>query len=133
MNFLYHGSATSGIKILEPRKRFTPAGKIEYAAIYASTLPLIAAVHSFPWTSDEGIDFDILEKEITLAIPDSLKDRLQKPISIYEVSAKRFRHTAEDETGYTRHSIEPVEVLEENKYTSVIEAFKELGGEIKLI
>ena len=101
MDFLYHGSATSGIRLLEPRKRFTPAGKIEYAAVYASTHPIIAAVHSFPWTSDEGIDFEIVGEKVTLIIPDLLKDRLQQSVSIYKVSAEKSQHTSEDETGYT--------------------------------
>ena len=133
MEYLYHGSTVSGIKVLEPHKRFTPAAKIEYAAIYASSLPLIAAAHAFPWTSDEGIDFTINDGTVVLSVPMILKDRLNQPISIYKVSADKFRLTTEEETGYTWDTEESIEVLEEILYSSVNQAFRKLGGTITLI
>ncbi len=89
-------------------------------------------MHSFPWTSDEGIDFEVIDGKVMLIVPKALEDRLEQPISIYKVSAEKFQHTTEEETGYTWHAIEPIEVLEERKYASVIEAFRELGGMIRL-
>jgi hypothetical protein len=133
MEFLYHGSTTPGIKILEPRKRFTPSEGIEFSAIYATSLPIIGAVHSFPWTSDEGIDFGMGDGKVTLTVPKALKDGLEQPISIYKVLAKNFQHTTEEETGYTWHATEPIVVLEEKKYANVIEAFRELGGAIRFL
>ena len=102
MEFLYHGSIAQDITVLEPRKRFTPAGKIEYAAIYASPLPIIAAVHAFPWSSDEGIDFALTDDQrLILSIPKQYVDRLEQSISIYKISSESFQHTIEDEVGYT--------------------------------
>lgn len=55
--FFYHGSSTDGINRLEPRLRYTPGEELDSpASIYASDLPAFAAAHSFPWSSDEGID-----------------------------------------------------------------------------
>ena len=134
MEYLYHGSTISGLKILEPRKRFTPAGKIEYATVYASPLAIVAAAHSFPWASDEGIDFKISDKsELELLVPKLQAERLDQPISIYTVSAEHFRPTTEDETGLTYHTEESVEVLGESAYPSATEAIKVLGGTITLI
>ena len=64
MEYLYHGSTTQNIKRLEPRIRYTPAGKIDYSAIYASPLAAYAAAHSFPWSSNEGVDLDVLNNQI---------------------------------------------------------------------
>jgi hypothetical protein len=64
MEFLYHGSTVQGLKTLEPKKRFTPAGAIDYSAIYASRSPAFAICHSFPWSSDEGIDIETKDEGI---------------------------------------------------------------------
>ncbi len=133
MNHLYHGSTTQNIKVLEPRKRYTPQGKIDYSAIYATPLPGYAATHSFPWSTDEGVGLDVDESGISLSIPKNLKDRLQVPISIYKVSAEGFEQTKEELTGYTWHTINPVQVLEEIKYSSVENALIELDVEFKYI
>lgn len=133
MEYLYHGSAAHNIKILEPRKRYTPQGKINYSAIYATPLPAFAAAHSFPWSTDEGVELDVEENEVTLSIPKSLKERLQIPISIYKVQAEGFEYTEEESSGYTWHTIHPVEVIEEAKYPSVEIALKELGVKFRYI
>lgn len=131
--FLYHGSTTQNLKILEPRKRYTPAGKIEYAAIYATPLIPFAIAHSFPWSSDDGIGLDVIKDNISISVPKNLKDRLQVPISIYKISNEGFELTKEEETGYTWHSINPTKVIEEIKFSSVEEALKQLGSKLEYI
>ncbi len=132
MQYLYHGSTTQHIKKLEPRKRYTPAGKIEYSAIYATPVPGFAAAHAFPWSSDEGISLDVSEKDgVELFVPKKLQERLQVPISIYKISAEGFEHTKEEESGYTWHITTPVEVIEEIQYSSVEMALRELGTRVE--
>ncbi len=132
-NFLYHGSAVQNLKVLEPRKRYTPAGKIEYSAIYATPLLPYAIAHSFPWSSDEGVGLDIVKDNISISIPKAIKDRLKVPISVYKISSENFELTKEEETGYTWHSTKPVQVLEEIKYESVEEALKEVGAVVEYV
>jgi len=133
MTYLYHGSTTQNIKTLEPRKRYTPQGKIDYSAIYATPLIAYAATHSFPWSSDEGVGLDVGDTKIFFNIPEALQERLQVPISIYKISDEHFKHTEEEVTGYTWHTTEPVDVLEEKQYSSVEAALKELGVDFKYI
>ena len=71
MPHLYHGSTTQHIKVLEPRQRYTPQGKIEYAAIYATPLTAYAASHSFPWSTDEGVKLDVVDGIVEMSIPTS--------------------------------------------------------------
>ncbi|MBU3668365.1 MAG: hypothetical protein FGM57_00170 [Candidatus Taylorbacteria bacterium] len=130
MKYLYHGSTTQNIKTLEPRKRYTPQGKIDYSAIYAKPLPAYAAAHSFPWSTDEGVGLDVEEHGVDLSIPNSLKERLQVPVSIYKLAPDSFEHTEEELTGYTWHTTKPIEILEEVKYPSVEVALKELGAKL---
>jgi hypothetical protein len=130
MQYLYHGSTTQNLKRLEPRKRYSPAGKIDYSAIYATPLPAYAAAHSFPWSSDEGVGLDVTEKGVELSVPKKMKDRLQVPISIYKLASDGFRYTKEEETGYTWHTIVPVDIIEEKKYPTVETALHELGARL---
>lgn len=141
-NRLYHGSTTQGLKILKPARRYTPAGKIAFAAVYATPLPAYAAAHSFPWSSNEGIDVKISDgedegisknKKVTLIVPAALHERLNMPISIYVVAADGFEHTREESTGHTWHATRQTAVLEEMKYTSVKEALETWGGEVKFL
>jgi hypothetical protein len=131
MNHLYHGSTTQNIKVLEPRKRFTPAGKIDFDAIYASPLPAFAAAHSFPWSSEEGIGLDVNRDKVVLSVPMKFADRVYVPVSIYKLSSDDFEQTKEEETGFTWHTTKNAPVIEEQKYGSVMEAIKQLGGEIE--
>ena len=133
MKYLYHGSIIQNIKILEPRKRYTPQGKIDYPAIYATPLPAYAAAHSFPWSTDEGFGLDVDEHGVGLSIPKNLRERLQVPISIYKLSSEGFEHTKEELTGQTWHKTNPVEVIEEVKYPSVEVALKELGAKFHYV
>ena len=127
---LYHGSVVQNLKTLEPRKRYTPSGSIEYAAIYATPLPGFAAAHSFAWSSDEGIELDVEYEKISMIVPNELKERLNTPISIYTLPSETFEHTTEEGTGATWHTTEPVNILEEKKYTSVLEALMEHGVQL---
>lgn len=133
MDYLYHGSTTQNLKTLEPRKRYTPQGKIDYSAIYATPLPGYAATHSFPWSSDEGVDLEVIENKISFSIPKILAERLQVPISIYKISNENFEHTQEEVTGYTWHTTQPVEIIEEKQYESVEIALKELGVDYRYV
>ena len=133
MEYLYHGSIIQNLKILKPRKRYTPAGKIDFAAIYATKLPAYAACHSFPWSSKEGIDLNIIGNKISLEIPSKFKDRLKTPISIYKISSKDFEHTKEESTGLTWHSKKQTPIIEEVKYASVKEALEILGAKLIIL
>ncbi len=95
MNYLYHGSTIQNLKVLEPRKRFTPGEDFQEAVIYATPVPAYAAAHAFPWSSDEGFDLETNDN-IELIVPSSRKERLGIPISIYKVSADSFERTFEE-------------------------------------
>ena len=131
MEFLYHGSTTQALLTLEPRKRYTPAGKIDFAAIYASPNPSFAAMHSFPWSSDEGFDITIDSNQMTLVVPSNKAQRLDVPISIYKISVNGFQITEEETTGETWHTTKSARVLEEMKYNSVKDALDALGVSIR--
>lgn len=133
MPHLYHGSTIQNLTTLIPHNRYSPAGAISYGAIYATPSTAFAATQAFPWSSDEGIDVEINENKMTLLIPLSMKDRLLVPISIYKVSVDTFIHTKEEYTGYTWHTTVPIEVIEEVKYESVLDAFEKLGVEVKYV
>ena len=131
MNYLYHGSTTQNIKTLEPRHRYSPSGKIDYDAIYATPLPAYACTHSFPWSSKEGVTLNVADGRMTFIVPKDFKDRLQVPISIYKIPDTDFVHTKEETTGYTWHTIKPVNVIEEVKYESVESALIEFGVDLR--
>ncbi|MEZ4114151.1 MAG: hypothetical protein R3B65_01685 [Candidatus Paceibacterota bacterium] len=125
MKYLYHGSVTQNIKTLEPRKRFTPNGEINYSAIYATPSIGFAVCHSFPWSTNEGVDLSIEDGKIKMVIPKDLEGRLLVPISVYKIEDTNFELTKEESTGYTWHSIKPAGILEEIQYKNVLEAMKE--------
>ena len=124
---LYHGSVTQNIKVLEPRHRYSPAGKIDYGAIYATPLKGYAATHSFPWSSADGVGLDVIEGVVSISVPAKLRERLLVPISIYKISSENFNFTEEEVSGQTWHSTTPTPVIEEIRYPDVETAFKELG------
>jgi hypothetical protein len=127
MEYLYHGSTTQNLKNLEPRKRFTPNGDIDYSAIYATPSMAFAATHSFPWSTKEGFDLSIENGEIFFTVPSNFRERLNAPISIYKLPSDGFQQTKEESTGYTWHTTKDAIVLEEVKYKSVIEALNKLN------
>lgn len=133
MNYLYHGSTTQNIQTLEPRKRYTPQGAIDFSAIYATPSPAYAATHAFPWSSDDGVGLDIDEGGVHISIPARMKERLSVPVSIYKISSENFEHTKEELTGYTWHTTHPVSVIEEMQCSSVEKAFEALGVKYRYV
>lgn len=131
MEYLYHGSTTQNLKNLEPRKRFTPNGEINYSAIYATPSMAFAVAHSFPWSTNEGFDLSIEDGEIFFTVPSAFRERLNVPISIYKLSSADFQQTKEESTGYTWHTTKDALVLEEIKYESVLDALEKLNVKFK--
>jgi len=129
--FLYHGSATDGIKYLEPRLRYTPGEEfISPAGVYASDLPAFAAAHSFPWTSNEGIDLYVDGKTVVLEIPSMLADSLQRNTYIYVVDRREFAPVECEYTGHTFRATTPVHCLEMISFPSVIDAIEYYEGRV---
>jgi len=127
--YFYHGSLTDEIERLEPRLRYTPGNESNSpAGIYASDLPAFAAAHSFPWSSDEGIDLYVVGETVMLEIPRSLVERLQIPVHVYRVENKLFSQITCDLTGHTFRATEPVDCLEKKSFSSVVEAIEYYGG-----
>lgn len=128
---LYHGSVTQNIRTLEPKKRYVPkSGLIDYEAIYASHSPAFAVAHSFPWSTDEGVNLEIISNKIILTVPKELQERLEAPMSLYKILGHYFEHTVAEGTGYTWHSTQSAPILEETHYPSVSEALEKSGAEL---
>jgi hypothetical protein len=132
IHFLYHGSTIPGLKILEPRKRYTPSKDINYEAIYATPIEGYAAAHSFPWSTDEGVDLDVIDDKVIMLIPKSITERLMTPVSIYKISSKNFEHLAKEVTGQTWQTIKPCKVISEEKFSNVLEAFNKHKVSLKI-
>ncbi len=133
MKHLYHGSVVRGLKVLEPKKRFTPSETIDFSAIYATPSKTFAITHSFPWSSEDGFDVEIKDGQVTLLCPKLSVHKLIVPISIYVISDKDFVRTEVEETGYTWHSIESSVVMEEIRYETVVLAMEKEAGFIEYI
>jgi hypothetical protein len=133
--FLYHGSTTGNIKNFKPRKRHTPGGpNVEVGPrIYATDNPAFAAMHAFPWSSDEGIDIDEREGKLILLIPTHLKERLNQEVFIYKINSDTFILTEEEKTGNTYHTESSVMPESVEKFSSVAEAIQHHGGAVVLI
>jgi hypothetical protein len=131
--FVYHGSVTSDITEFEPRKRYTPSGTDVLPRIYASPNPMFAAAHSFPWSSDEGIDVTFDNGKTILVVPEQHKDRLNQPVYIYKIDSTSFELTEEEKTGETYHSNKAVTPTAMTSFNSVIEAIEHFGGRVKIV
>lgn len=131
MTYLYHGTVTSGITTLEPRKRYTPQG-VDLKAIYATPLPAFAAAHAFPWSTDEGVDLDIVEGKVVLVVTESFKERLNVKIYMYKVSAENFEQTKDELTGYTYHTTVATPVISVEEFNDVQSAILHFGGEVRI-
>jgi hypothetical protein len=129
--FFYHGSSTDGIKCLEPRLRYTPGEELSSpSSIYASDLPAFAAAHSFPWSSDEGIDLYVDKQTVIMEVPLSIYERLLRKTYIYVVDSNQFSLVECESTGHTFRAITPVDCLEKVSFQSVVEAIEHYGGRI---
>lgn len=135
-SYLYHGSLTDGIQVLEPRQRYTPGNEESSpAGVYAASDPAYAAAHSFPWSSDEGIDlyFDRDENEmkyVVIEIPEKLVYRLDTPVFIYTVPAETFSLLECSCTGDDYRSLEKVECVDKIRFESVRKAILHYNGKI---
>jgi hypothetical protein len=129
---LYHGTVTSDITNFEPRKRYTPGDAETVPRVYATDRPLFAAMHAFPWSSDEGIDITVREDTLCLQVPKGLSGRLKQAIYVYTLSGATFNFTEEEVTGNTYHTEEPVAPLAVKNFTSVADAIEYYGGVIEI-
>lgn len=129
--FFYHGSSTDGIECLEPRLRHAPGEELSSpSSIYASDLPAFAAAHSFPWSSDEGIDLYVDGQMVIMEIPLPIYERLLRKTYIYVVDSKQFSLVECESTGHTFRALTPVNCLEKACFQSVVEAIEHYGGQV---
>ena len=132
--FLYHGSSVDGIECLEPRLRYTPGDEeMSPAGIYASDLPAFAAAHSFPWSSDEGIDLYVDEGTVFLQVPHSLAPRLQRSTFIYVVDGSQFTFLTCEATGHTFRATKAIPCLQKMSFPSVTDAITHYGGHVVIM
>lgn len=131
---LYHGSTQSGIAVLEPRKRFVPGsmGAEAPEAIYAGKTAAYAAAHSWPWSSDGGVDIRIEDGREVLIVPAAIEDRLQQKVFVYVVPADAFQLMDTEPHGYNFWSQQTVMPLSCLEYASVREALEKNGGSVRL-
>lgn len=135
-DYLYHGSHTDNIEILEPRRRYRPGNEdAPPEAVYAARNPAYAAAHAFPWASSEGIDlyFDFNsegQKFVVIEIPEHLMYRLAAPVFIYTVPEDSFTLCEHSNTGDDYRSLCPVICLEKMRFESAIKAILHYGGAI---
>lgn len=130
--FVYHGTITGGIKEFEKRKRYVPGGADVPARIYAAINPAFAAAHSFPWSSDEGIDIKLEDNQVILCVPRIHENRLYQRVYIYKLKRENFVQTKEELTGQTFHTEEKVQPEEVMQFNSVTEALMFYGGKVEI-
>lgn len=137
MKPIYHGTTKHGLDVIKPFKRYTPGGENMAdsipARIYATYEPAYAVSHSFPWSSDDGVDIVIEDRVVTVVVPAEKASVLEQAICIYTLSDDTFTFTAEEEMGLTYHSTEEVTPTNCRCFNSVSEAMDIMGGKIKLI
>ena len=134
MEYLYHGSSVQGLKKLIPFKKHTPQGEVEFAAIYATPLPGFAAAHSFRWSSDEGVYLEVTKDlRVIFKVPKQIIERLEIPISIYQVDPHNFTLCKEELTGQTYISKQEVDVIDEVRFKSVIDALEFFSVDFEIL
>lgn len=140
-SFLYHGSSTPGIEILEPRKRYTPGYEQNSPeGIYASDDPAFAAAHAWEWSSNEGILLYYEEDEtqegftyVHLEVPSNIYERLNQTIYIYTLDSRSFTWLKDDVVGRSFRSLESVKCLSCQHFSTVVEAVETFGGKVTSI
>lgn len=137
MKHIYHGTIEKDLAVIRPFKRFTPGGA-ELAdkmppRIYASYNQAYAVAHSFPWSSDDGVDITIKDGVVILMVPHTSQHVLKQEVSIYALPDSDFVFTTEEETGLTYHSTVEVAPLACQCFKSVTAAMDAMGGKIELI
>jgi len=134
--FVYHGSVTPDIKMFEPRKRYTPGEFSENEineAIYAGDDPAYCAAHAFPWGSEEGFNLFYENDKVVLEVPEKYKDSLNQKVYIYKLPSSAFKLLDIEPKGHNFWSKEKVKPIGIQKFNSVTEAIKTLGGKIRII
>lgn len=137
MKPIYHGTVIQGLKLLKPQKRFTPGGANTADAIppriYATYTGAFAVAHSFPWSSEDGIDVQSIDGVIHLFVPKERQSVLNQAICVYALPDDTFVHTDEEETALTYHSLTEVVPLSSECFGDVADAMKAFGGIITLV
>lgn len=137
MKNMYHGSTHTNLQVLKPFKRYTPGDETLADSIppriYATYLPAYAVAHSFPWSSEDGIDIAIEHDRITLIVPKNNKWLLNQEICIYTLPDTDFVKTEEEKTGLTYHSEHEVTPVSVEHFKSVLDAMEQFSGKVKYI
>ncbi len=137
MTHIYHGTIVQNLQVLEPHKRYTPGGEVAGesipARVYASYNKAYAVAHSFPWSSDEGIDIQVHDEVVELLIPRGKEKVLDQEICIYALPDDTFVHTKEEATGLTYHSEVAVPVRDCECFLNVREAMEKCGGKVMVV
>ncbi len=130
---LFHGTITPNLQEFEPRKRYTPQGADVPPRIYATGNPAFAAAHSFPWSSDEGVELYVKNGKVLLLVPERLKARLNQEVTIYSFDSNNFNFTKEETFGETYHTEEKAKSQGMQSFNSVTEAVEYFGGVVEII
>lgn len=128
---VYHGSSTSDLKVLEPRK--STHGTYVYATAFREIAVLFAKKYGHDLTYGIGRNNKKEPWTIIERVPGAFEVMLNNPFSIYTVDAATFKeiYTGFDEVV----SKVAVPVLKEEKYASVYDVLRKLEqeGKMKLI
>lgn len=137
MKHIYHGTTKHGLEIIKPFKRYTPGDEAVAdtipARIYATYDPAYAVAHSFPWSSEDGVDIVLEEDVVTVVVPATRVSVLEQPVCIYTLPDNTFTFTTEEKMGLTYHSTEEVTPTNCQCFDSVTEAMEYFGGIVKCI
>ncbi len=137
MKPIYHGTNKKDLTVIKPLKRYTPGGEVLADSIqprvYATYSQAYAVAHSFPWSSDDGVDILVRDETVTLVVPNDKQKVLEQLVCIYTLPDDTFSHTREEETGLTYHSLQEVIPADCQCFDSVTSALHYFGGNIKLI
>lgn len=137
MKLIYHGTIQKNLRVIKPFKRYTPGGEALADSIqprvYATYDPAYAVAHSFPWSSDDGVDISVQDNMVTLLVPKDKQKVLEQPVCIYILPDDTFSHTQEEETGLTYHSLQEVVPVDCECFNSVTTAMQRYSGRIKFI
>jgi len=134
---IYHGTVQKGLELIKPFKRYTPGGEDIAdsipARIYATYEPAYAIAHSFPWSSDDGLDIQIEDGIITIIVPRNKQSVLNQEVCVYTLSDDTFTVTTEEDMGLTYHSESEITPIHCECFSSVTEAMEKFGGKIRFV
>lgn len=131
---LYHGSSIQGLTQLDPNRGISTSHKGDTNRVYAASEKYIAVAFSFQWTNSMGISFgSINDESYILSVPEKHRKLLNSPCSIYTVKSSRFKQDLTTEMSVEYYSKDVVDVISEEKFSSVIQAAKKHNLTIKWI